>query len=98
MKPRIVGTSRELVNALVCFVMVLTCAAVWLIGLCVVMGSTSGDSLTQNSVDPAMRARVTSVQAMISVGLPSFGYGIRYEFVMFSQSIPAGAQVEHPDS
>ena len=43
-------------------VFVLSCAAVWMIGTCVVMGSTSGDSLTQNSVDPTKRARVTSVQ------------------------------------
>ena len=43
-----------------------------MIGLCMVMGSTSGDSLTQNTVDPTMRARVTAVQA-ISVGMPSLG-------------------------
>ena len=54
-------------------IFVLSCAAVWMIGLCVVMGSTSGDSLTQNSVDPTMRARVTSVQSMITVGMPSLG-------------------------
>lgn len=54
-------------------IFILSCAAVWMIGLCVVMGSTSGDSLTQNSVDPTMRARVTSVQSMITVGMPSLG-------------------------
>lgn len=54
-------------------IFVLSCAAVWMIGLCVVMGSTAGDSLTQNSVDPTMRARVTSVQSMITVGMPSLG-------------------------
>jgi MFS family permease len=54
-------------------IFVLSCAAVWMIGLCMVMGSTSGDSLTQNAVDPTMRARVTAVQAMISVGMPSLG-------------------------
>jgi starch phosphorylase len=37
------------------------------------------------------------LDAMASVGLPSFGYGIRYEFGMFAQSIQAGRQVEHPD-
>lgn len=54
-------------------IFVLSCAAVGMIGVCMVMTSTSGDSLTQNSVDPTMRARVMAVQAMISVGLPSVG-------------------------
>jgi starch phosphorylase len=34
---------------------------------------------------------------MAALGLPSFGYGIRYEFGMFAQSIQGGRQVEHPD-
>ena len=37
------------------------------------------------------------LDSMATVGLPSFGYGIRYEFGMFSQSIQGGTQVEHPD-
>jgi len=37
------------------------------------------------------------LDSMASVGLPSFGYGIRYEFGMFAQSIQGGRQVEHPD-
>ncbi len=37
------------------------------------------------------------LDAMASVGLPSFGYGIRYEFGMFAQSIQDGRQVERPD-
>ena len=37
------------------------------------------------------------LDSMASVGLPSYGYGIRYEFGMFAQSIQAGRQVEHPD-
>jgi len=37
------------------------------------------------------------LDAMASVGLPSYGYGIRYEFGMFAQSIQQGRQVEHPD-
>ena len=37
------------------------------------------------------------LDAMASVGLPSFGYGIRYEFGMFAQSIVGGRQIEHPD-
>ncbi|HOB94970.1 MAG TPA: glycogen/starch/alpha-glucan phosphorylase [Aquabacterium sp.] len=37
------------------------------------------------------------LDSMASVGLPSYGYGIRYEFGMFAQSIQGGRQVEHPD-
>ena len=37
------------------------------------------------------------LDAMASVGLPSYGYGIRYEFGMFAQSIVGGRQIEHPD-
>ena len=37
------------------------------------------------------------LDAMASVGLPSYGYGIRYEFGMFAQSIQDGRQVERPD-
>jgi starch phosphorylase len=34
---------------------------------------------------------------MATLGLPSYGYGIRYEYGMFAQSIVGGRQVEHPD-
>ncbi len=37
------------------------------------------------------------LDSMATVGLPSFGYGIRYEFGMFAQSIQGGRQIEHPD-
>ncbi len=37
------------------------------------------------------------LDSMATVELPSFGYGIRYEFGMFKQSIHEGRQVEHPD-
>ena len=37
------------------------------------------------------------LDSMATVELPSFGYGIRYEFGMFKQSIQGGRQVEHPD-
>ena len=37
------------------------------------------------------------LDGMATVGLPSFGYGIRYEFGMFAQSIVEGRQIEHPD-
>jgi starch phosphorylase len=37
------------------------------------------------------------LDSMATVELPSFGYGIRYEFGMFKQSIADGRQIEHPD-
>ena len=37
------------------------------------------------------------LDSMATLGLPSFGYGIRYEYGMFAQSIIGGRQVEHPD-
>jgi starch phosphorylase len=37
------------------------------------------------------------LDSMATVGLPSFGYGIRYEYGMFAQNIQNGAQMEYPD-
>ena len=37
------------------------------------------------------------LDAMATQDLPSFGYGIRYEFGMFAQTIHEGRQIEHPD-
>jgi starch phosphorylase len=37
------------------------------------------------------------LDSMATLELPSFGYGIRYEFGMFKQSILGGRQIEHPD-
>jgi starch phosphorylase len=37
------------------------------------------------------------LDSMATLGLPSFGYGIRYEYGMFAQEIRDGAQIEHPD-
>ncbi len=37
------------------------------------------------------------LDSMATQELPSYGYGIRYEFGMFAQSIHDGRQVEHPD-
>ncbi len=37
------------------------------------------------------------LDSMATLGLPSFGYGIRYEYGMFAQDIVQGRQVEHPD-
>lgn len=38
------------------------------------------------------------LDSLATLQLPGFGYGIRYEFGMFSQSIEDGYQVEHPDN
>ena len=37
------------------------------------------------------------LDSMAELGLPSFGYGIRYEYGMFAQDIVDGCQVEYPD-
>jgi starch phosphorylase len=37
------------------------------------------------------------LDSMATLGLPSFGYGIRYEYGMFAQEIVQGRQVEQPD-
>ena len=37
------------------------------------------------------------LDSMATLGLPSFGYGIRYEYGMFAQEIQQGCQVEYPD-
>ena len=38
------------------------------------------------------------LDSMATLELPSWGYGMRYEYGMFAQSVINGGQVEHPDS
>jgi starch phosphorylase len=38
------------------------------------------------------------LDSLATLGLPGFGYGIRYEYGMFHQKIENGHQVEHPDN
>ena len=38
------------------------------------------------------------LDSMATLELPSWGYGMRYEYGMFAQSIVNGTQIEHPDS
>ena len=38
------------------------------------------------------------LDSMATLGIPGYGYGIRYEYGMFNQRIENGRQVEHPDN
>jgi starch phosphorylase len=38
------------------------------------------------------------LDSMATLSLPGYGYGIRYEYGMFTQRIEKGNQVEHPDN
>ena len=38
------------------------------------------------------------LDSMATLELPSWGYGMRYEYGMFAQSVVNGTQIEHPDS
>ncbi len=38
------------------------------------------------------------LDSMATIGIPAYGYGIRYEYGMFTQRIENGRQVEHPEN
>jgi starch phosphorylase len=44
------------------------------------------------------RLAACMLDSMITLRLPSYGYGIRYEYGMFKQKIEHGCQVEHPEN
>jgi glycogen phosphorylase len=61
------------------------------------------DELTEQEPDAGLgngglgRLAACLLESMATLGLPGYGYGIRYEFGIFEQAIRNGAQVERAD-
>jgi starch phosphorylase len=62
------------------------------------------DELQSWEVEPALgngglgRLAACLIDSMATLGMPGYGYGIRYEFGMFTQHVEQGWQVESPEN